>query len=321
MAAKRDYVAEIKEIRDRTGPRDWDNGITKLLFLSIQIQKLEKEGEAIAYFPVAIIAAIETYFRWEIRELIDSGDPRYLDNLRGDDLPLKITYDHLVAVHGKRVSIGELVAHSVRLNNLEAISKTMSDLLQSDFFVLVKESRDPELRRKDGLKAPTLIKSATETFARVKRTFELRHIICHEAHLNNPVTLDEAKELCSSCYEFARASRCAIAHHDNPDAPLTLEEAYDATKKRVRSLDEEITAVEKRIISTINPDTRAAFEAMQGTWRAYVEREADFNASQQMNGSRGALYAQSAMEGLYKERRDKLNEYAETLSAARFVGG
>ena len=72
----------------------------------------------LAYFPVAIIAAIETYFRWEIRRLIDSlVTERYVNSLRVEETPLRISHDLLVAVHGERVTIGKLIAYSVRLSN------------------------------------------------------------------------------------------------------------------------------------------------------------------------------------------------------------
>ena len=256
MGAKRDLVSEIEEIRSRTAPSDWDNGISKLLLLCTQTQKLEKETEQQDYFLVASIAAIETYFRWEIRRLIDSGDARYINNLRLDELQLRISPDLLVAVHGKRVTIGELVAHSVRLNNLDAINKTMSQLLRTDFLDLVTDARDPESRRKAGENAPRIIRSASDTLARVKRTFELRHIICHEAHLSTPVGLDEVRELCSSCYEFVLASHYGIAYYENPDAPLTLAEADNAAREGVEALKVQIKTVEELIISRVDSRIR-----------------------------------------------------------------
>ena len=313
MTGKRDYVSEIEEIRGRSGPPDWDNGITKLLFLATETKKIQQEVVELGYFPVAAIAAIQSYFRWEIKALIDSGDTRYLDSLRVDDLPLKITHEVLVAVHGKRITIGELVAHSVRLNDLEGIDATMGKLLGVGFLDLVKNSRDPELRREQGENAPPIIQDPSETFARVKRTFELRHIICHEAHLSIPVTLVEVKQLCSSCYEFARASRYAIAHHQNPTAPLTLNEAYEAASERLKHLDNEMNATERRIVSILPPPERRCFEEMQRSWRAFVENEGDFISSQQMNGNRGELYKKSNSKGLYKARLKHLIEYVGRL--------
>jgi uncharacterized protein YecT (DUF1311 family) len=312
--AKRDYVFEIEEIRGRTGPHDWDNGITKLLFLATSVEKLQQEDEALGYYPVAAVAALETYFRWEIKALIDSGDIRYLNRLRVDDLPLKITHELIIAVHGKRITIGELVAHSVRLSDLDEIDGTMGKLLGVGFLDLVKDSRDPELRREHGENAPSVIRNAGETFKCVKRTFELRHIICHEAHLSIPVTLGEVKRLCSSCYEFARASRYAIAHHQNPNAPLTLNEAYQASSERLKVLENEMNALEKQILSALPPTEQKWFEEMQRSWKAFVESEGNFIASQQMNGNRAELYKKSNSEGLCKARLNHLTEYAGRLS-------
>jgi hypothetical protein len=315
MGAKRDFVGEIQEVRGRTGPAEWDNGITKLLFLCTQMQTLQKESEQNAYFLVACVAAIETYFRWEIRRLIDSADAQYINNFRLEDSPLKISHDLLVAIHGKRVTIGELIAHSARLSNLDAINKIMSQLLGTDFLDLVKDAREPESRREGG-DAPTVIRSLGDTLTRLRRAFELRHIICHEAHLMTPVRLDEVRELCSSCYEFVCASNYGIKYHENPNAPLTLEDAYEAARERVRVLEIQIKAIEELITSKVDPLMHQAFDAMQSAWKLYVEREADFNASPHMNGNRGALYEQLAIESLYKKRLDKMKEYAGKVGSS-----
>jgi hypothetical protein len=310
LTNKRDYIGEIEEIRGRTGPSDWDNGITKLLFLTTAASKLEADKAELAYYCVAAIAAIEVYFRWEIKRLIDSGDPRYLNNLKVDELPLKITHDLLVAVHGKRITIGELVAHSVGLGNLEAISKVMGPLLGTDFLALVKDARDPELRRAQGESAPTAIASASTTLARVKRAFELRHITCHEAHLTCDVGLAEIKELCSSCYDFARASRFAIAYHENPQAPLTLQEACEETSRRVQALEQDVVAIEQTILDSLPPPMQNAFNEMEKAWRAYVKAQAGFDASHDMNANRGALYEQCSIAHSYTEWLEKLTKYA-----------
>ena len=317
MGAKRDLVGEIEEIRSRRLPSDWDNGITKLFFLCEQTRRLHQEDEQNAYFLVASIAAVETYFRWEVLSLIDSGGDTHISNLKLDDLPLRWGHDLLLALHGRRVTIGELVAHSVRLSNLDAIAKIMSQLLQIDFLALVKDARSPELRREEGLNAPTVIRSATETIPRVKRAFELRHVICHEAYLNVPVSCDEVKELCCACYTFVLASHYGIAYYKNPNAPLTLAEAYDAAEKRVGVLDAKLKEIERLIRSNLAPPMPDAFDAMQEAWRSYVEREAEFNASGEMNGNRGLLYARLASENLYRKRLTELREYARRIDAER----
>ena len=313
MSVKRDFIAEIEEIRGRMVATDWDNGITKLLFLCDQMKGLQEETEQQSYFLVASIAAIETYFRWEIRRLVDSGDQRYVNNLRLDDLQIKINHDLAAALNRRRVTIGELVAHSVGLSNLDAINKSMSTLLEADFIELVKEARDPHSRREHGENAPTIIRSAGDTIANVRRAFELRHIICHEAHLNVPAGLAEVKQLCSSCYEFVLASHYGIAFHWNPMAPLTLKEKYKEASTAVQALEKGIKSIEALIALKLDLREKESFDAMQQTWRLYVEREAAFHASLQMNGNRAALYGQLAIAKLFSKRLDELQEYAKTI--------
>lgn len=66
MPAKRDILAEIEELRGRTTELDdLDSGILKLLTITVSTEKLKDDGqedELHAYFVVASIAAIETYF-------------------------------------------------------------------------------------------------------------------------------------------------------------------------------------------------------------------------------------------------------------------
>ena len=124
--------------------------------------------------------------------------------------------------------------------------------------------------------------------------------------------LDETKELCSACYQFARASRYAIAYYENPNAPLTLEEAHKAAIGRVRVLETQIKELEDLIALRIgHSPMEKAFREMQKGWRFFVERQAGYDTSHHMNGNRGALYEQLTIEDLYKKRLAEMEKYAE----------
>ena len=221
------------------------------------------------------------------------------------------------ALQGRRVTVGELVAYSVGLSSFESITRIMSGLLGTEFIDLMKNARDPQSRREQGENATPLIRSAGGTIAGVKRAFDIRHIICHEAHLGVLVKLAEVKQLCSSCYEFVLASHYGIAFHRNPKAPLTPEEAYEAASQRVLSLEERIKAVEEQIASKLLPMPRRAFRATQQAWRSYVEREAAFDGSLPMNGNRGTLNGKLATETLCSKRLDELQKFAQTMDPTK----
>ncbi len=312
MNPKRDYVAEIEEKRERNEQSVHDAGIANMLILQMQTDHLQSEGVELAYFPVAAVAAIESYFKAEIIRLIDSGDTRFINNIPVDELPLKISQKLLLALHGRRVSVGELVAHVARLSSLESIGKTMTQLLGSDFFALVKDARDPWDRRNLGDSAPPVIQSVEEVFADVKRTYRLRHIICHEAPLKQVVRADEIKRICSSCYNFLRASYYAVAYHRNPQPPLTLEESFHTASELVEGLENEIRSVEKAIGSHLG-SSQKAFSEMQESWRNFVERQAYFDTCRDINGSRGMVRAKQLIANEYQKRLDALKRHAHQL--------
>jgi hypothetical protein len=72
-------------------------------------------SDLLEYIPVAAVAAIETYFRFTIAQLINVGH-RFLDGL--DELlkekDVRIDASVLKALHGQKTTIGEVVAYSLR---------------------------------------------------------------------------------------------------------------------------------------------------------------------------------------------------------------
>ena len=303
MAGGRDYIKQIEEMNARAALPDLDDGITKLLSICTRLTKLNEQAEETAYFLVASIAAIETYFRWEIRNLIDSDDQRFINNLRLHE-SVKITHEMLVAVYGKRITVGDLVANSSTLSGLDAINKTMSELLQTNFMDRIKNATAGE-----GGSVSSAGLSFDGIAANVARTFKLRHIICHEAHVHDTIDLDEIKLLCSSCYSFLVASRNAILDYVYPNRPRTIGDAADAARGRIVALGSNIAAAESQIISDLHGMEEAAFRSMQLAWKAYADAAATFSASLHMNGNRGELFAQLSTEQLYKDRLSELNAY------------
>lgn len=313
MPAKRDVLAEIEEVRGRmTAVDDLDSGIIKLLTIVMSTEKLkddDQEDELHGYFVVACIAAIETYFRWQIRRIIDSGDERFLNNIRLDDLPIRLSHDIAVALVGKRLTIGELVAHSVGFSNFEQVAGFMTRLLATDFVRLVEATCEADHPEKPVLDDPA------QVIADVKRALELRHIICHEGQRIHSIPNSEIKRLSCSCYSFARGCHYAVARFLNPAWPTTREDAYKATtikeaaaRRGLKSLEE--TFAQGHLHSQMEQE---AFRAMEDAWDAYVEREAVFFASVQMNGNQGELEAARTRFSLTERRIGELQQWLDRV--------
>ena len=81
MSRTRDLIQEIADVRRR---RRFGPAMAELLFRLFALEQAFKEHdrnkrELSRYFPVALIACVEGYFRIAIKELIDAGEP-YLSN-------------------------------------------------------------------------------------------------------------------------------------------------------------------------------------------------------------------------------------------------
>ena len=311
MPAKRDVLAEIAEIRGRlTSVDDFDSGILKLLTIAMSTQKLkdDEEDELHAYFVVASLAAIETYFRWQIRRLIDSGDGRFLNNIRLDDLPIRLSHDVAVALVGKRLTVGELVAHTVGFSNFEQVAGFMTKLLATDFVRLMERTREPD-EEEPALENPALV------IADVKRALELRHIICHEGQRTHAIPNSEIKRLSHSCYMFARGCHYAVARFLNPAGPITREDAYKAAAAKEIDLRSSLKALEETFAEghLHSKMELEAFRAMEEAWDAYVGREAVFFASVQMNGNQREFDAARTRVRLTERRIEELEQWMNRL--------
>lgn len=325
MPSKRDVLAEIEEIRGRmTYVDDLDSGFINLLTIVTSTEKLnddtaEEEHDSYlaeasiaarnAYFVVASIAAIEAYFRWQVRGLIDSRDGRFLNNIRLDDLSIKLTHDIAVALMGKRITVGELVAHTVGFSNFEQIAGLMTRLLGTDFVGLL-EATHP-LDRQD---IPILTDHA-HAIADVKRALELRHIICHEGQRMHSIPNSEVRRLCHSCYTFVNESRYAVAHFVNPAAPTTREEAHRLTSAREDALQQSLKALEETFAEghLHFKVEQEAFRAMEEAWNVYVQREGAFFASVQMNGNQGEVDAARTRVRLTERRIEELQQWSDRV--------
>lgn len=110
MGRTRDIIEEIAEVRGR---RQFSSAMAELpsrLFALEHSFKIygKSNTELIRYFPVALIACVEGYFRMVIRELVDTGEP-YLSNAEKPAASIKLDFTTLRAIHGKEITVGELI--------------------------------------------------------------------------------------------------------------------------------------------------------------------------------------------------------------------
>jgi len=237
---------------------------------------------------------------------------RFLNNIRLDDLPIRLTHDVAVALIGKRLTVGELVAHTVGFSNFEQVAGFMTKVLCTDFVRLVETTRETDHQ------GVPVLKDSGQVIADVKRALELRHIICHEGHRMHSIPNSEVKQLSYSCYMFVRGCQYAVARFLNPADPTTREDVYKATSMKENALRRNLKALEETIARDLHfKMKRESFCAMEEAWDTYVGREGAFFASVQMNGNQGELDAMRTRVRLTERRIEELQQWLDRIGRTK----
>jgi hypothetical protein len=152
--------------------------------------------EVAKYLPIGFVACIEGYFRLVFRDLIDYGSPFRENVINFRDI--KFGVEHVVAIEGGKLSLGEFVSHFLPVNGIQDIDNSMSILLAHSFLdqlkaMEVKESDMPEPKPLNDILAVDVMLKKTQ------RLFELRHIYSHELAPKEKVNVKEIQ----SCTNWA----------------------------------------------------------------------------------------------------------------------
>jgi hypothetical protein len=310
MGRVRDIIQEIADVRQR---RQFGSSMLELsmrLFaLEHSFKKHDKaESELTRYFPVALIACVEGYFRMAIKDLIDAGEP-YLSNAEKPASTLKLDFSLLRAVHGKAITVGELVAHGVQLSRLEHIEAVLSGLLGKGFLDSLRGTTDRWAHEIKGEPVTPILLNPDEVFADVTRTFELRHIICHEIASAYEIGPEEIAHCFESCVAFLQAADELISETLHPGAPLTQTDMNIAAGKSLDESQEQLAAAIEELRLRLGVDERAAFDECQMKWQLYCDGWADFTAGQHEGGTIWPVIYAGAAKAVVDRRLDEIRGF------------
>jgi hypothetical protein len=222
---RRDVISEIVQRRARELQRvpRWEHVTRRMLSVMGALDEIkarfprsnEARSELLRYIPIALVSSTEGFFRIAVRELIDEC-PQYLPNISKLDLgPLPM--EALVAIHGRQVSLGEFVSHSMKVKSLESVNSFLSRLTDCDFLSDVKTVR---INPHDRPNAVSIESRAASIFKGVTETFRYRHIFSHELGTKERFGIRLADWCSESCLMFLIASEAFVRRliHSRPTA-------------------------------------------------------------------------------------------------------
>ena len=270
--------------------------------------------ELLRYYPIALVACLESWFRLAIRELVDSGEP-YLGNARQLLRREGVDYDILAGLHGQTITIGEVISHHSPISSLGHIIAVMDTVVGGNFRKSVSEVHDRwkvEIEKQPN--AP-IIADVDETFRNVDRAFELRHIFCHETATAIEVGRDEIDRCVDHTATFLKASDELISQTLFPDAPLTQTDMNIASHEDYKKEREGLDLLIETIDAALSGERRERFAAANEAWESFLGASVEVEGLAYEGGSMRPTIAALAATQLVSDRKTQLERLLAFVEA------
>jgi uncharacterized protein YecT (DUF1311 family) len=280
----RDRIDEIEESKKRNSK--WHGLVSfDIQSLKTQFEQNPRDGYTDFYL-IRCVTFLEVFTRSNIAALVDHTK-EYTD--RAVELARNFKMDFAVAqgIQGRAVTLGDIVAHSVPVNQFEQIVSHFETLLGKKLRPLLIEAYDRvdvEILHKP--KTP-IIEDYDQMCGRLTRLFEVRHIICHELPAQPVYTDDEVVKFMSVAISFVKAMEEVISFERFGLTPLTQSEmnvqAYEQSQAASRELDKVLQKVRGSIGETnmalmpqvVKLTGLEAFNDSQDKWKQFADADAE----------------------------------------------
>jgi len=284
---KRNYINEIAQIKERNGVvaqlqlrfrlLDLKNQFEYLL--AIKDDKINK-FELAKYFPIAVVASGDIFFRTISQSLIDKGEPYSINAGKFNQKQnIKFDFEIVHAIHGKLVTIGEIISHMLSFNDPNDIAANISTILDKDLISELKKIKKKSKIIEDYNQAvDNFIVHHQVILADVKRLYELRHIFCHEFGTSLTTDIDEIYKVFCNTIIFYVVCEWYLQNELYPDSPETstdmIKIAAQLYEKSENELEDVINMIREKSDSSQNE-----FEELIKKWKDYMAAYSKYQSS------------------------------------------
>jgi uncharacterized protein YecT (DUF1311 family) len=282
--AKRSTVDQIIEWKQRRGRSTIGAELLWKVDDLFRVWSQESQTERFADFvPIRLATIMEVYVRETVRELIDS-DPKYLDQSEPLTKNIKLDFILLKSLQGRRVSLGDIIAHSLPISSLAHILSIYGTLF-SNFTEKLPESRERWIEDRDlEPSSPPILNDVERVLAIIKRIFEVRHIVTHEMPSQRPYSIEEIPEFLTSTRDFLSATDWILIGEAKGDVPRTQMAMNMSAREDLNLVMQEMEKMVTEVRTRGEVDGEA-FEASQKAWETYADAEAALHAALVQGGS------------------------------------
>ncbi|GAI82352.1 unnamed protein product, partial [marine sediment metagenome] len=214
MARKRDFVAEIQRIKDGlpqgqhryylVTERSVSIASAGLYVLNKVKDKALKE-ELYRYFPTALVACIQAYYKLAVEDLINHGEPFSTNAKKLSLIETQLTVEDVLNMD-KKVTPAQLIAHLLNFNSMSDIDKHMTNLIGEGYLKKLKKTKFAENPFERSSLLVTMEEYDKNVFQYLDGLFKLRHIYCHEISEKQKVTANMLVAMVVNVWSFFNAS-------------------------------------------------------------------------------------------------------------------
>ncbi len=238
----RDLVKEILEFKARGG--HVDDAVFEAITLDAEwIARTPVRARTNDdFYPMRAVTLLEVFVKTWITRLIDHGSP-YAENAAGLAASgVKFDYNVALALRGKKLSMGELVAHGLPVNRIEDVAGPFSTVLGRDIFALIETTVDRfKVERQDEPRRP-IVQDMKRLRARIAELFRVRHILTHELPKTKPYAPNDVEGFLGSVVEFMQATDQALRTQLFGHYPLTPMEMAEDYGRRLALVESALQA-------------------------------------------------------------------------------
>lgn len=287
--AKRNIKEEILSLKQRN---EFESpNFSRLYDLKAIIDVLQSNSdkeidEFFKYIPIAVVASIEAFSRASIKSLIDFGSP-YVENSEAlfNRTIQKLDFEIFLSVQNKIFSIGELLSHLVSCNNITDLETSLTSIMGVGLFSALEKHEMIIGGLYDEEKTFLYRSSIVSIKKSIVRTFENRHIFCHESNKNSKIDRSQIVEDFVNCLLFLEMASDFVLSVLYEDWQMTVAEKVSCLNTKVIDsevkLSEKLKAIEKERLSITEnkKDFKKLFRATIRSWKIFSDKKAQLKSS------------------------------------------
>lgn len=316
MNMKRNIINEIVLKRDRSAVSDYIGYSNKLDNIN-RVFEIETENEEILkYIPVASIATLEMFTRMLIKVIVDNGEPFLSNAIK--DMREQFSFDiqYLIDLNGKRVSIGEIFSHQVKLNTFSDLACIFEKLLGTKLIEGLKKTKYDELAlsKKD---ASHFKRNYNNYISSIESLFKARHIISHEFAYDINIKKEDLKLWLNNLKIFMDATSFFVEKRIGKYIPYTQIGMNRYASKKYEKSKRELDFLVKSIVSKNIKGRHKGFietnifKDSMSNWDIYIEEYAKSFSHQIKGGSAYGFIHLTEKERLVRQMIENLKKSFE----------